>query len=167
MIEECGRVVATGADGAWVETLARAGCGRCDQPGGCGQNSITRLFASRNRRVRVAAPIPVETGDRVLIGIPEGQLLRASLVVYLLPLLGLVFGSVTGHLVSAASEAMAILGAALGMTGGFLVSHLLSRMLNGRDSWLPVVIARLPQDDPGAVVVDPAAAGVSRRGESL
>lgn len=156
MIEECGRVVSTGAGGTWVETLARAGCGRCDQPGGCGQNSITRLFASRNRRVRVATEIPLASGDRVLIGIPDGQLLRASLVVYLLPLLGLVAGAVAGHFGSNGSEGVSILGAALGMGGGFLAAHFAARVLNGRESWLPVVLSRLPAEGTEPVTVDPA-----------
>lgn len=143
LVEECGRVVACEPRGYWVATLARSGCGRCDQPGGCGQNSIFRLFGQRQRQILARSDLALKPGDAVVIGVPEGLLLRASLVVYLVPLLGLVFGAVAGQVLFS-SEPVAILGALSGLTAGFLTAGFWSRRHAGDGRWQPLVVRRLP-----------------------
>lgn len=145
MIEECGRVVAVEADGVWVATLSRSGCGRCDEPGGCGRRSIFRLFGERQHHVhaRVSpggrAPVP---GDPVLVGVPEGLVLRAALLLYLLPLLALLAGAVIGDLLL--GEAGSILLGVGGLGTGFLAARVISRNRFQDPRWQPVVLGILP-----------------------
>lgn len=149
MVEECGRVVAVEPAGVWVSTLSRTGCGRCDEPGGCGRQSIFRLFGQRRHHVLArlvagetdAAAMTLAPGDPVSVGIPEGLLLRASLVLYLLPLLALLAGALAGQ---ALGGELASIGLGLaGVAGGFLLARSLCRRHLHQEDWQPVVLRRL------------------------
>ena len=90
MIEESGRVVALEDGAVWVETRRSSTCSACSANAGCGQGLLDRLGVGQRRaRVRALTDLRLAVGDGVTIGIREEQLLRSSLQVYLLPLLGL------------------------------------------------------------------------------
>lgn len=91
MIEESGRVVAVEAGAVWVETLRKSTCGSCAANAGCGQGLMDKLGVSARRgHVRALSDLRLTVGDSVVIGVREDLLLRAALLVYLLPLLGLL-----------------------------------------------------------------------------
>jgi sigma-E factor negative regulatory protein RseC len=73
--------------------------------------------------MRVRNPIRAQPGDRVVIGVHERGVVRASLLLYMLPLLGLILFAVFGGLVgerflAVASELPSIIGGLLGLLGG-------------------------------------------------
>lgn len=146
MIEECGRVVAVEADGAWVATLSRSGCGRCAETGGCGRQSIFRLFGERQHHVFARAAggeaAGLAPGDPVMIGVPEGLLLRAALLVYLLPLVGLLAGALAGQ--SLAGEGGSIFLGVGGLALGFLGARIIAQRRQHDAGWQPVILQRLP-----------------------
>ncbi len=148
MIEECGRVVAMQADAVWVTTLTRSGCGRCDQPGGCGQTSVFQLFGRREHRVlaRLADDMQpgLQAGDGVVIAMPEGRVMRASLVMYLCPLLGLLAGAVLGQSLPGGGETASIFAGLAGLAAGFGLARFWSQRYLNQADWLPVVVRRLP-----------------------
>ncbi len=90
MIEEWGRVVAVEPGAVWVETVRKSTCSSCTANAGCGQGMMDKLGAgSRRGHVRALTDLQLGVGDSVAIGVHEELLLRGSLLVYLLPLLGL------------------------------------------------------------------------------
>lgn len=90
MIEEQGRVVALEPGAVWVETLRKSTCSSCSANAACGQGLMDRLGVGRQRGyVRALSQTPLAVGDTVIIGVREDLLVRSSLLVYLLPLLGL------------------------------------------------------------------------------
>ncbi len=90
MIEEQGRVVAVEAGAVWVETLRKSTCSSCSANAGCGQGLLERLgVGGRRGHVRALSDLQLKVGDQVVIGVREELLVRGSLLVYLLPLLGL------------------------------------------------------------------------------
>lgn len=90
MIEEQGRVVALEPGAVWVETLRRSTCSSCAVSAGCGQGLLERLGAGGRRgHVRALTDLTLEVGDAVVIGVREDLLVRGSLLVYLVPLLGM------------------------------------------------------------------------------
>lgn len=127
MIEERGRVVAIGRDGIWVETVQRSGCHGCAAKSGCGTGLLGDFWASASR---VFVPVDLSRGvnialhDTVRIGIAEHTLASSALLVYLLPLVTLLAGALTGNVLAA--EAGAILGAAAGLIVGGLLVRLFS-----------------------------------------
>jgi sigma-E factor negative regulatory protein RseC len=62
---------------------------------------LAGLFGRHDRQVIVDNPLGAEPGDHVVLGIEEGALQSASLVAYLLPILGLIAGAVAGSLLGA------------------------------------------------------------------
>ena len=72
------------------------GCGRCNDAGGCASGLLGRPFRRECRIFRLPNNIGAQPGDRVLVTIADGAALRAAVLVYLLPALLLVAGSVLG-----------------------------------------------------------------------
>lgn len=94
MIEEPGQVVGLDQGAVWVETLRKSTCSSCSANAGCGQSLLDKLAISSQRStVRVLTDLQLNVGDKVIIGLREDALMRGSLLVYLLPLLGLFMGA--------------------------------------------------------------------------
>ena len=90
MIEELAVVAKIENNQVWVETRATKGCGGCQQNSVCSTSVLDKLI--RKKAVAVDCDIELKTGDEVVVGIEEGVLIRASLLLYLLPLLAMVTG---------------------------------------------------------------------------
>ncbi len=154
MLEEEGIVVGVKGDFVEVEAQAKAGCGSCSARKGCGTSLVASLFPKRRHRFLARNEAGASTGDRVLIGLDEGALQSASLVLYLLPLLGLIGGALLGgwlarSLASDDSELLSILFGVAGMTLAF--AGIRNRWNGARSGRFQAVVLRvLPA--PGVTV---------------
>ncbi|MGR9052240.1 MAG: SoxR reducing system RseC family protein [Gammaproteobacteria bacterium] len=90
MIEETAVVSKIENNQVWVETRSTKGCGGCAHQKSCSTSVLDKMI--RKRAVAVDCEIELETGDEVLVGIEEGVLIRASLLLYLLPLVAMMAG---------------------------------------------------------------------------
>ena len=91
MIEEQGRVITAEGDAVWIETERKTTCSSCNARHGCGQHLAEKYKpSSAFAYIRAHSDWSLSEGDRVMVGIPENSLLKASMVVYLLPLLFLM-----------------------------------------------------------------------------
>jgi len=137
LIEERGRVVEARAGRALVETTRSASCDSCGARHACGC-----MGGGREARVWVADPLGVAPGDRVIVAVPEGTVLRASVLVYLVPVLALVAGAVVGNELAPSLGLSPDLGsAALGLIS-MVLAFLASRFLGGRSVQGPTIIGR-------------------------
>lgn len=87
MIEETSRVIAVKHGQAFVSALRQSSCGHCSARAGCGTSVLSRYVGRRSMEMWVDDPIGVEVNDEVVIQMHEGGLLKASFLLYLLPLL--------------------------------------------------------------------------------
>lgn len=126
-IQEEGVVVAVAADGVWIETQRQSGCQFCSSRGGCGVGIMQKALNRRQHRVRVHTDLPVKVGDHVQLLLPAAALVQASVLMYLLPLLGLIVGAMIGQSLLA-TDAGAIGGAVVGFAAVLL---LIARQQNG------------------------------------
>ncbi len=123
MLEEEGVVLAVDGDIAEVVTRKKSACGSCAARSGCGTSLVESLFPSRTRSFRARNEIRAQKGDQVVIGLDESALQAASLLVYLVPLLGLIGGAIIGSwLGSAPDVGYTELFSVLGGGGGFFLS---------------------------------------------
>ena len=99
---------------------APAACGSCGAQAACG--------GAPARLIRVAAPTDVRAGDMVSLQLPESDLNRGALLAYLLPALSTLLGSV---LLAAGGDALAALGAALGLAFGLVCLRISTRHASG------------------------------------
>jgi len=91
MIEEVAVVVKIENHQVWVESGQNSACGGCQQKTSCTTNAISSVL--KKKSVPVDCDIQLKTGDQVMVAIDENLLLRASLLLYLLPLIALFTGA--------------------------------------------------------------------------
>jgi len=87
----------------------------------------------------VASQFNLSTGDRIVVGVPDGSVLRSALYLYGLPLLLILAGALLGQMWMP-GDASAVIGALIGAmaAGGWIVFTSDGR----KTQWLPVVIKR-------------------------
>lgn len=130
MIEAHGTVVALSGDRLRVRVdPARGGCGRCNEPGGCGATRISDLFGSARNEFEIENSIDARSGDEVILCISEGQSLKSALVAYGLPVGLVIVGAAVGTAIAAsgAEDLWALVGAASGVVLAFPVGRWLRR----------------------------------------
>ena len=91
MIEESAVVVQIDNHQVWVESGANSACGGCLQKASCTTNAIGSVL--KKKSVPVDSDIQLKIGDHVMVAIDENLLLRASLLLYLVPLIALFAGA--------------------------------------------------------------------------
>lgn len=112
--------VVTSLRGDWVEvTIHRQGCGRCDEPGGCGGQLFTQLLGGQ-RSYWVKNSISATVGDPISLFVAPDQVSWAAFVAYLRPLSLSLLGALIGKWIYPTGEAGPIAGVVLGLLLGFL-----------------------------------------------
>lgn len=123
MITESGRVVAVSGDKVWVQTIRTSACESCSARSGCGQRVLASVSGGKANQVLVPNTLGVGVGDEVKLAVEESALMRASLLVYALPLLLMVIGAVLGQQLGLVRDVGAMLGAGVGLVSGFAIAR--------------------------------------------
>lgn len=89
MIETVGTVREVWGSRLRVETLTQSACAHCSSSE-CSTGVISRGVDGRRNRIELENTLGAQPGDRVMIGIPEGLLVSASLLAYLAPVLMMI-----------------------------------------------------------------------------
>jgi sigma-E factor negative regulatory protein RseC len=125
MIEAEARVVTADREYAEVVTLRQSACGSCAARNGCGTSLIAAWFPQRELRFRLRNDIGADSGDRVVLGLDEANLQRGSLLLYAVPLAGLLGGAIAGDqllpLLGLSAELGAVGGGLLGLIGALRI----------------------------------------------
>ena len=117
MLEQHARVVESSDGGVWVEAIALESCGICAGQG-CAGRQIVELFQCLPRRYRVESWPGLSVGDRVVVSVPEGSVIRSALYCYGLPL-GLILGGAVFARMGIPGDGAAVAGALFGaLTAG-------------------------------------------------
>jgi sigma-E factor negative regulatory protein RseC len=157
VIEETGRVVAVEPGAVWVETVRYTACQSCSASKGCGHALLDSQRAGSRARIRALCDTTLRVDDQVVLGIPEGLLMRGALLVYLLPLLLMLIGALIGQMFTSAALDTAALGGIVGLGGGFLVNRWYSVRHRRDPAMHPQVMRRLPAASVACLQVrDPA-----------
>jgi len=127
MIEESGLITRIDDLGVWIEVNRKSACASCSAQAGCGQKKLVDWLPSKRVEVRVDNPLNLilSPGQTVTVGLEEGALLRASSLIYLTPLFGLVIVTLGLNFLNF-SETFQIFGAILGLTLGFVATRIVS-----------------------------------------
>jgi sigma-E factor negative regulatory protein RseC len=136
------RVERVAGDAVWVRCETSPSCEQCASGRGCAAYLFARDNKSGHNVVRADADggIHLEPGDAVTVGVPAAELQRAALLLYSVPLGGLLAGAVIGTL--AGSDLTTLIGAAIGLALGFLPARRMDRRIRQSGAWRPRVIRR-------------------------
>ena len=97
MITERAQVTALQGHQAHLKVLRHTTCSGCQQNESCATQSFSKLFPKNTVELWVDNPLHAVVGDQVLLGLDEAALLKASVQVYVWPLLGLFGALVLGQ----------------------------------------------------------------------
>lgn len=80
----------------WVQSMPDKACSGCSQSAGCSTSVLNKMV--KRHALEVNSDFSLSQGDKVLIGVEEGRLIKGSALVYLFPLLALFIGAGLGLL---------------------------------------------------------------------
>lgn len=116
-----------------VDALPSA-CGKCGDKGGCSRPQAgPRRYAVRNT-------VGARVGDHVIISVPEGAVLKAAALSYLMPLAS-VIGGAAGAMAWLGDGVPAVAGAAVGLVVGLVALRFWNlRLAKSSGSWLRLTL---------------------------
>ena len=114
------QAIVTRCDGDMIEVRLerQTVCDRCELGQGCGTGALGRLLGGRNRPLLLQNRQRLQPGDRLRLRLSEAALVRISLAVYGLPLLGALAAGVAAALAGLGEPAVVAFCAA-GFYAGF------------------------------------------------
>jgi len=135
LVEGVARVVSLSDGHALLEPEVSSGCKGCVSAGLCGAFSggAGSLAA---RRFTIVNDHGLNVGERVVVGVSETTLVRASWVAYAIPLLGMLAASVTADL-WAKNDGLTALAAIAGLGLGLLVARFRAGRMAERGELMP------------------------------
>ena len=98
-----------------------------------------RACTGEKHQAMIQIPGDAQVGDRVTVSMPDGQVAKASLLAYAMPLCGLMAGLGLGWALG--GDVPAIIGAAAGLMFSLLILKLLDGRLRKDARWTPKLIA--------------------------
>jgi len=117
VISASGQVIKIEEDFVWAQIEGNSACAHCTARPGCGVVELTKLFGRRANHIRIPNSMKASLGDEVILGVSETALLKATVMLYLLPLLSmLISAGVINVMVS--NEVSIVLAAGFGLFAG-------------------------------------------------
>jgi sigma-E factor negative regulatory protein RseC len=131
MIKEKATVISRSGDLAEVQMQRQSACSHCEMSQGCGTGAIGRLLGKRSKPVEIKVDQDLKPGDQVEIGLPDKAFLRAGLLIYGMPLLGLFIGLMLaesiGSNVDLSSDLIAFIFALVGLVLGLFIGAFIAK----------------------------------------
>lgn len=126
MITEKAKVASINGDKAVLHTERQSTCGQCAANKACGTYAMSKVMGNKRNSMEVSVPVShihsrLQAGDEVTVAIPESAFLQGTLILYGLPLGGLIAGAVVGQIFS--GELASILCGFSGLAIGFLSAN--------------------------------------------
>jgi sigma-E factor negative regulatory protein RseC len=121
MLEQTVEVMKTASDGIWVQAVEPSGCGTCAGQG-CSSRRIAELFQRKPRLFLVDCDLALSPGDRAVVGIANGSVLKSALRAYGQPLALMLAGALLSQ-VFVVGDGSALIGVLLGGVANWLLAH--------------------------------------------
>lgn len=144
MLEEQAIVVEVSSQEVWVETCRQTACQSCSAKSSCGHSLLSKISSGKTQRLQVKTDKELQVGDQVVLGLDEGAFIRGSALVYLLPLLALIIGALTGEALFGQDSLMSFILAGAGLLAGFAYVRWYSWHHRQDAQYQPVVLRKLP-----------------------
>lgn len=142
MIEERAIVTRVEDGQVYVQALNMGNCKRCAEGRGCGGGLLGRLGRHRRHTIPVTTRVDeLRSGDPVVVGIGGEALLQASVLVYLMPLVGMIGLGAVASVGLGAGDLLVAAFAVAGLAGGLLFVRWKSLSVDATQ-FRPVVLRR-------------------------
>lgn len=108
MIRETGVVTAVNGDQIEIASQLKTGCSGCSQRNTCGAGLLSKAFPERRSAIKIRTHGIYQPGQQVELQMGEATMAGYSLLLYIAPILALLFGAALGQWLSGGSEVAAI-----------------------------------------------------------
>ena len=142
LVEGYAQVVAV-ADGiAWFEPEQTTSCGGCASANSCGAKGIGTVAARLEAR-RFALPNRdhLRVGERVVVGVSQRALVRASVTAYVIPLVSLLGAGILAQW-AVGNDLITLGGMCVGLVGGLVATRRHAQRLANRGELTPRYLRR-------------------------
>jgi sigma-E factor negative regulatory protein RseC len=125
-------------DKALIQTQRRSACQSCQLENSCGQGLISKMSSERSMQLWLNNPLNAQVGQTVTISIPDEGLLKASVLMFVIPLLLMLAGSAAAMQLFGGDLA-AISGGAAGLLSGFYIARVKSAAMHDDARFMPLM----------------------------
>lgn len=130
MIRQPATVVSIDDQQIWLDVERQSSCSGCKLRNGCGTGLLARHVGRRFSRLAVPRTENLQVGEQVEVQIAEKELLHGALMMYLLPLLGLIGGAGLVNILTGPAW-LEVTAGMVGLTTGFVwLRHYFSHRQN-------------------------------------
>lgn len=144
MMRTLATVVAVDSGQITVSCQQETSCGHCASRDSCGTGIVSKAMLGRSHQINISTNEKIILGQVVEIGLSERSMLSSALLVYMLPLLFLVGGSLIGQYIfidlAASSQLGVIVSAAVATTVGLMIARYYAKRLDGDAAYKPSLI---------------------------
>jgi sigma-E factor negative regulatory protein RseC len=139
MSTEEGTITKIAGDKAWVRTRRSSMCQGCKSQGVCHS-----LGGTENMETEAINTADAKEGDRVLLEISAGSLLKISFIFYMIPVIFLIAGSIVGLKIGetyfSEPPLVSLLFGVLACAAAFIIVRLISKRLGKNKNYIPEVV---------------------------
>jgi sigma-E factor negative regulatory protein RseC len=122
MIEEEAIVISKDRGFAEVDIIRTKPCGLCGKTQGCGNSIWGKVFSFKKRKIQIQNNINAKVGEKVKLVIEENYLLKASLLLYGVPLFFLFGGMIASeYFLKVTNDLVVFFGGLLGFLLGIIL----------------------------------------------
>ena len=140
MLRETGLITELNGNVAIVQTLNKLACSSCKVVDSCGNGIVEKYLAGKIFTSEIENNLGAKVGDEVVIEIPKSSVTKASIVVYLMPLLAFLgAASVASLLIE--NENTVILISIIGLVFGLFVTKFYNRYFLNPELYLPSMVS--------------------------
>lgn len=147
MIEEEAQVIDVDGDKLILQAQTQSACGSCSANKGCGTSLLAKVIGRKFTRFRAQNNVNAVVGDTVIVGIPEDALLKGSLVMYAVPVMGMLLFALLADFALAVSvesrDLMIAVSAIMGLAFGSLISKSYFQRPSNIQLFSPVVLRKI------------------------
>jgi sigma-E factor negative regulatory protein RseC len=147
MIEEQVQVIEVVGSQIILQGQTQSACGSCSASKGCGTSVLAKVVGRKFTHFQVENNIDAEVGDTVIVGIAEDALVKGSVVMYIVPILGMLLLALLAdfYLLASAGSRDLIIAASgiLGLFLGSLASRWFFLQQSNEQAFKPVVLRKV------------------------
>ncbi len=147
MIEEQAQVIEIDGDKLILQAQRQSACGSCAANKGCGTSLLSKVVGRKFTRFQADNSINANVGDTVVVGLPEEALLKGSMVMYIIPILGMFgFALLADYFLTVVTQnrdLMIAVTAIMGLVSGSLISKWYFSSHSGTHLYAPVVLRKI------------------------
>lgn len=146
LVEGVAHVVALEGNTAWLVPDQGTGCGGCPSAPTCASKAMNTASSRLDaRRFQLVNDAGLRIGDRVVVGVRENTVLRASMTAYMIPLATLLISGAIAQSV-AGDDSITIAGMLAGLIIGLLLARLIAKRMTERGELSPRFVRRTNMD---------------------